>query len=112
MVGFLIPTIIIGATVALAWPLGRYARWAMDPVAPGPARQSYESICASLLGAAATNGQNWKQYCLSMLTFNLLMFVFVFVVLTTQQWLPLNPDGMGGLEASLAFNTAASFTSN
>ena len=33
-------------------------------------------------------------------------------MLTTQQWLPLNPDGKGALEPSLAFNTAASFTSN
>ncbi len=47
-----------------------------------------------------------------MLAFNLLMFVFAYVVLTTQQWLPLNPDGKGPLEPSLAFNTAASFTSN
>jgi K+-transporting ATPase ATPase A chain len=71
------------------------------------------------MGQAASRRQNWKQYCLSMLVFNLLMFVFVFVVLTTQQWLPLNPtwlplqpDAKEALEPSLAFNTAASFTSN
>jgi K+-transporting ATPase ATPase A chain len=38
--------------------------------------------------------------------------VFVYVVLTTQQWLPLNPDQKGAMEPSLAFNTSASFTSN
>ena len=38
MLSFLIPAIIIGATIALAWPLGRYMRWAMDPVDAGPNR--------------------------------------------------------------------------
>jgi K+-transporting ATPase ATPase A chain len=112
MAGFLIPTIVIGATLALSWPLGRYMRWAMDPADPGARRSRYEAVCGALLGSGATRGQNWKQYCLSMLAFNALMFVFVYVVLTTQQWLPLNPDGKTALEPSLAFHTAASFTSN
>lgn len=30
MLGLSIPLIIIGATIALSWPLGRYMRWAMD----------------------------------------------------------------------------------
>jgi K+-transporting ATPase ATPase A chain len=112
MVGYLIPAIIIGATIVLAWPLGRYMRWAMDPVNPGPNRLRYENGCVAILGQAASRGQNWKQYCFSMLWFNVVMFVFVYIVLTTQQWWPLNPDGKEGLEPSLAFNTAASFTSN
>jgi K+-transporting ATPase ATPase A chain len=112
MGGFLIPAVIIGAALALAWPLGRYMRWAMDPVEAGPYRRRYESACVAILGQGTSCGQNWKQYCLSMLAFNLLIFVFVYVVLTTQQWLPLNPDGKKSLEPSLAFNTAASFTSN
>jgi K+-transporting ATPase ATPase A chain len=46
--------------------------------------------------------------------FNVLMFVFVYIVLTTQPWHPqfLNPDGKGSIEPGLAFNTSASFTSN
>jgi K+-transporting ATPase ATPase A chain len=120
MVGFLIPALIIGATMVLAWPLGRYMRWAMDPAEPGPKRSRYESVCAFILGVLGGNqgqdwrkcGQNWKQYCLSMLAFNVVMFVLVYTILTTQQWLPLNPDAKGTVEPSLAFNTSASFTSN
>jgi K+-transporting ATPase ATPase A chain len=112
MLSFLIPAIIIGATIALSWPLGKYMRWAMDPINPGPRRQHYESVCIGILGQGTSRGQNWKQYCLSMLAFNVVMFVFVYVVLTNQQWFPLNPDGKEALEPSLAFNTAASFTSN
>jgi K+-transporting ATPase ATPase A chain len=114
MVSFLIPAIIIGATMALAWPLGRYMRWAMDPIEPGLKRLRYESVCTRIMGKHAADGQNWKQYCLSMLAFNVVMFVFVYVVLTTQVWHPhfLNPDGKAEVEPSLAFNTSASFTSN
>jgi len=112
MIGFLIPTITIGITLALSWLLGRYLRWAMDPEDPRPGRLRYERFSQSLLGGQSVRPQNWKQYCLSMLVFNLLMFIFVYVVLTTQQWLPLNPDGKESLDPSLAFNTAASFTSN
>lgn len=112
MVGFLIPATVIGTAIALAWPLGRYMRWAMDPVDMGPARRRHESVCVAVMGHGASRGQNWKQYCLSLLIFNVVMFVFVYAILTTQQWLPLNPDGKEAMEPSLAFNTAASFTSN
>ena len=112
MISFWIPAIILGVTIALAWPLGRYMRWAMDPVEPGPIRVRDESVCATLLGRDTTRSQSWQAYCISLLVFNVLMFVFVYVVLTTQQWLPLNPDGKAAIEPSLAFHTAASFTSN
>jgi K+-transporting ATPase ATPase A chain len=48
----------------------------------------------------------------AMLVFNIVMFVVSFSILALQQYLPLNPDGMGPIEGSLIFNTAASFTSN
>jgi K+-transporting ATPase ATPase A chain len=112
MLNFFIPALIALATIALAWPLGRYMRWALDPLSPGSGRRRFESAAAALLGPAARRSQDWKQYCVSMLVFNLLMFATVYLVLTTQQWLPFNPDGKESLEPSLAFNTAASFTSN
>jgi K+-transporting ATPase ATPase A chain len=112
MSGFLIPAIVIGVTLVLSWPLGRYMRWAMDPRELTPARGRYEALCTKVLGSASAGGQRWRPYCLSMLVFNVLMFVFVYIMLTNQQRLPLNPDGKGGLEPSLAFHTAASFASN
>jgi len=112
MIGFLIPAMVIGASVALSWPLGRYMRWAMEPQDAGPWRRRYEAVCQALLGPSASKPQTWKPYCVSMLTFNAVMFAFVYVVLTSQHLLPLNPDAMGSFEPSLAFNTAASFTSN
>jgi K+-transporting ATPase ATPase A chain len=112
MIAFAIPILVICVTVLLSWPLGRYMRWAMDPAVPGPRRQRWERIFARVLGRAIDEPQDWKRYALSMLAFNLVMFVLVYVILTVQGSLPLNPDGKTGLEASLAFNTAASFTNN
>jgi K+-transporting ATPase ATPase A chain len=112
MLDLLIPILIVGGTVALSVPLGRYMHWAMDPVDPGPRRRAWESLNAELFGTLATRDQTWQAYLVSMLVFNVLMFTFVYLVLVTQKWLPLNPDGIGNMEPSLAFNTAASFTSN
>jgi K+-transporting ATPase ATPase A chain len=112
MVELAIPLLIVGLTLALAWPLGRYLRWAMDPAEPGPGRRAYEHLWERLLGRFAATDQDWKRYVLSMLVFNLAMFVLVYVILTTQGTHPLNPDGKSALEPSLAFHTAASFTSN
>ncbi|XZE18725.1 potassium-transporting ATPase subunit KdpA [Pirellulaceae bacterium SH449] len=112
MIQFIIPTIIVGATILCSWPLGRYMRWAMDAPSSGNGRKGFERFAGLMMGLRSATGQNWKQYCQSMLVFNLIMFLVVYALLTTQQWLPLNPDQKENLEASLAFNTAASFTSN
>ena len=47
-----------------------------------------------------------------MLVFNVVLFVVSYGVMALQQHLPLDPDGMGPLDAHTIFNTAASFTSN
>jgi K+-transporting ATPase ATPase A chain len=98
--------LIVGGTALLSWPLGRYLHWAMDPAGPGA------RLFGRLGGAAARASQDWKQYLIAMLVFNALMFAVTCAILSLQQHLPLNPDGMKAIEASLVFNTAASFTSN
>ncbi len=99
-------TLVVGGTALLSWPLGRYMAWAMDPaVANGPTHL-FERI------SGARGLQDWRDYVASLLVFNLAMFTFCFAILSLQQVLPLNPDGMGALDAHLAFNTAASFTTN
>lgn len=56
--------------------------------------------------------QNWKQYTLALLAFNLAGFLLLFTVLLLQGYLPLNPQQLPGQEWSLAFNTAVSFVTN
>lgn len=112
MLTIALPILVIGVSLGLAWPLGAYLRWAMDPSEPGPVRAAGARLWGRLIGPPAEAPQNWKQYAGAMLLFNLVMFVVVYGVLTTQGVHPLNPDGRAALAPSLAFNTAASFTSN
>lgn len=55
---------------------------------------------------------NWKSYLFAVLGFSVVGFAYLYVVLRTQAWLPLNPQGFGNLAPDLAFNTAISFLTN
>lgn len=113
MTAIIFMTLIIGGTALLAWPLGRYLKWAMDPDATTPGlRTKLDGIFLFIGGKATATPQGWKRYVLTMLAFNTVMFVLSFGILAFQQHLPLNPDAREALEGSLVFNTAASFTSN
>jgi K+-transporting ATPase ATPase A chain len=56
--------------------------------------------------------QNWKQYTGSLLVFNIVLFIFGYVVLSLQPWMPLNPDGKGMLFPSTIFQAVTSFMTN
>ena len=77
-----------------------------------PVMGPLEKGCYRLAGVKAEQAQNWKQYTLALLAFNLAGFVLLFSVLMLQGSLPLNPQDLPGLEWSLAFNTAVSFVTN
>ena len=40
------------------------------------------------------------------------MWLVTFAIVSLQQALPLNPDGIGNMEPTLAFNTISSFVTN
>jgi K+-transporting ATPase ATPase A chain len=119
---FVLPLLLLVVAVALSWPLGWYMAWALGPGHhgpghhgprhPGPRHPGQERAGRWLFGATANDEQNWARYGRSLLVFNVLMFSLAYLVLTVQGHLPLNPDGKVSLEPSLAFHTAASFTSN
>lgn len=98
MTNILTILLVVGGSAALAWPLGRYLTHAM---------QRGSTPLSRGLGP-----QSWRQYLGAMLCFNALMLAFSFAVLFTQHLLPLNPDAREALSWDLAFNTAASFTTN
>ncbi|WP_027592849.1 potassium-transporting ATPase subunit KdpA [Pseudomonas sp. LAIL14HWK12:I7] len=77
-----------------------------------PVLSPVEQACYRLAGVRADQEQNWKQYTLALLAFNLAGFLLLFVVLLLQGYLPLNPQQLPGQEWSLAFNTAVSFVTN
>lgn len=105
--------LILGSSALLSWPLAKGMTWAMNPPEKNIGiRRGIESVLQKIGGQPVAKDQNWKQYVLSMLLFNAIMFVITYAILSLQQALPLNPDGKGVLEPSLIFNIAASFTSN
>jgi len=56
--------------------------------------------------------QDWKHYAFSLFAFSLVGMVLLYAILRMQDLLPLNPQALGAVSDHLAFNTAASFTSN
>jgi potassium-transporting ATPase potassium-binding subunit len=103
---WLLPLLIVGITVVLSIPVGLYLAWIMDGRYPAP------RWLAWIEKRFDTGPQNWKQYVLSLLLFNTVMFVVGFAFLALQPVLPLNPDGKKMLAPTTIFNTAASFLTN
>lgn len=107
-------TFTILFTVATSLLVGRYmfhvfgGRWTpLDPVLV-----PIERFLLRLTRIDASEQQSWKRYTLSLLVSNAAMWVAAFVVVSTQGWLPLNPDGIENMEPTLAFNTVASMVTN
>lgn len=105
--------IIFGATILLAWPLGKY----ISAVYAGnknisdfmkPVEKFFFRVC----GINSAESMNWKQFLKAMLTINMLWLVYAMLLLIFQDKLPLNPDGNPGQTPDLAFNTAISFLVN
>lgn len=65
-----------------------------------------------LAGVNPEEEQKWWGYVIAMLFFSVAGMLLLYALERTQQWLPLNPQGLGPVEPQLAFNTAASFTTN
>jgi K+-transporting ATPase ATPase A chain len=55
---------------------------------------------------------SWVTYLWAVVIFTTVGFASLITILMTQQWLPLNPNGLPNLSWHLAFNTAWSFTCN
>jgi len=56
--------------------------------------------------------QTWKTYTIAMLLFSLVSMLVLYLIERTQGLLPFNPQKFGAVAPDLAWNTAASFTTN
>jgi len=103
---WLLPIALLVIATVIAIPLSGYLAWIMD----GKYRAlPVFSWCEQRLN---TGAQNWKQYAGSLLLFNTVLFVFGFIVLALQPWMPLNPDHKTLLAPSTIFHSVASFMTN
>jgi len=99
---------------AISVPLGLYMarvfsneRTFLDPVLSPIERLIYK-IC----GINPEVEMGWAGYAIAMLAFSLISMIFLYALQRLQWYLPLNPQGLAGVPPGLAFNTAASFTTN
>ncbi|WP_278624857.1 potassium-transporting ATPase subunit KdpA [Parabacteroides gordonii] len=99
--------------VVLAYPLGMYIAkvykgektW-LDFMAP------VEKWIYKLCGINPNEEMNWKSFLKALLTINVFWFFWGMVLLCTQKYLPLNPDGNASQSPDLVFNTCISFMVN
>lgn len=100
--------------ILLAIPLGIYiARvFGQEKTFLDPALQPIEKLVHRVARIDVTKEMGWKEYALSLLAFNVLGFLAVFLIQLLQGLMPLNPQRLGAVNPFIAFNTATSFITN
>lgn len=71
-----------------------------------------ENIIYRTCGIHGDEEMTWRQYAGSMLLFSLVSLLLTYLIERIQLFLPWNPQHLPGIEPFLAWNTAASFTTN
>jgi len=71
-----------------------------------------EKLIYKFIKVKSDEESNWKTYTFSLLLFNLIGFVFVFMIQLLQAHLPMNPAGLPNVSWHSAFNTSVSFMTN
>src|ERR1700739_1211491 len=80
----------------------------MDPVL-----RPIERLLYRVTGVDEEHEMRWTEYAISMLLFSLVSMIVLYLMERLQGYLPFNPQKFGAVNpAHVAFNTAASFTTN
>jgi len=95
-------------------PLGAYmARvFSNEKTFLDPVLRPIERILYRLTGVDETREMRWTEYTVAMLLFSFVSMLLLFFIERLQYWLPWNPQRLAGVPPDVAFNTAASFTTN
>ena len=98
----------------LVIPVGRY----LYHIAAGkhtfadPVFDRVDGAIYKLGGVDPHKGMNWKQYAAALIGTNAVMIAIGYFILRIQSIPLLNPNGIEGMEPTLAFNTIISFMTN
>jgi K+-transporting ATPase ATPase A chain len=107
--------LFLGLLAIVTKPLGIFIHQVLTPEGRTfltPVLGPVERVLYKLFRVDPRREQNWKQYAVAMLIFSLVSMLFTYAILRLQHMLPLNPQKFPAVEQDLAFNTAASFTTN
>jgi potassium-transporting ATPase potassium-binding subunit len=112
--GWLQILVFLAVLVLLMRPLGLYMarvfegeRTFLDPVL-----RPVERFLYRLCGVNAEQEMSWREYAAAMLLFSFVSLLLTYIIERVQHFLPWNPQGLAGVEPALAWDTAASFTTN
>jgi len=113
--GWLQIAVFLALILAVTKPLGVFMthvfnreRTFLDPVL-----RPIERLLYRVTGVDESHEMRWTEYAISMLLFSAASMVLLYLIQRAQGILPFNPQKMAGVPAGpLAFNTAASFTTN
>ena len=112
--GWLQILLFLAAVAAVTVPLGRFmARvFARERTWLDPALRPLERLIYRLTRVDEQHEMHWTEYGLSLLSFSLVSMLALYALQRLQAVLPFNPQRLPSVGPDLAFNTAASFTTN
>ncbi|MGD0096188.1 MAG: potassium-transporting ATPase subunit KdpA [Terracidiphilus sp.] len=108
---FAIYSVILIATVR---PVGIYLARVMEGERTwlDPILRPVERIFYKLCGVNAESEMNWREYAFAVMGFSAVSMLLTYALERLQNHLPWNPQGLTAVGPDLAWNTAASFTTN
>jgi len=102
--------------LALTKPVGAYmARvFAREKTLLDPLLRPVERLLYRCSGVDESHEMDWKEYAIAMLLFSAVSMLLLYLIERVQglSFMPWNPRHLANVEQHLAFNTAASFTTN
>jgi K+-transporting ATPase ATPase A chain len=106
--------LFLALILAITKPLGVFMarvfsgeRTFLDPVF-----RPIERLLYRVTGVDEKHEMRWTEYAFTMLLFSGVSMLLLYLIERVQQFLPWNPQKFGAVAQALAFNTAASFTTN
>src|SRR5271165_3501764 len=107
--------VFLALILAVTKPMGVFLtrvfdreRTFMDPVL-----RPFERLLYRVTGVDEKHEMRWTEYAFAMLLFSVVSMLLLYLIQRVQGFLPLNPQKFGAVNPPhLAFNTAASFTTN
>ncbi len=115
IMGWLQLTIFVGLLGLITKPMGIHLYKVLEGKGKNiltPIFGRLEDLLYKIIGIDRNQEQNWKEYGMALGVFSLIGLFFTYFVLRFQHHLPLNPQHFPTVSGHLAFNTAASFTTN
>jgi len=112
--GWLQILLFFGVLLAITKPLGVYMARVLEREKTFADRlfNPIERLLYRITGIDESHEMGWKEYSIAMLLFSAVTMLLTYALQRVQLHLPWNPQHLGAVAPDLAFNTAASFTTN